>query len=142
MSQRQNRKAIPCCSLQATDSGKKVPHKKNMGVRNRNEGKLKKSMLGAAAVKHIAMELNMNPPKKANGITSRNSGLEIKPNSQLTTPPEHDGCVDCCAGCSPQQLTCNHLFNTNGRGDDGVERFSGSTCAQTKRKCTRKRSRS
>jgi hypothetical protein len=66
------------------DNGKKVPHKKNMGVKNKNEGKLKKSMFGAAAVKHIAMELNISPPKNASGITSRNSGLEIKPKAATT----------------------------------------------------------
>ena len=65
-------------------TGKKVPHKKNIGVRNRNEGKLKKSMFGATEVKHIAMEANINPPKNAKGITSRNSGLEIKPKAATT----------------------------------------------------------
>lgn len=61
-----------------------MPHRKNMGVRKRNEGKLKKSMLGAAAVKHIAMEANINPPKKANGITIKNNGVEISPKSATT----------------------------------------------------------
>ena len=62
-----------------------MPHKKNIGVKKRNEGKLKKSMFGATDVKHIAMEANINPPKKARGITSRNSGLETKPKA-ATTP--------------------------------------------------------
>ena len=61
-----------------------MPHRKNIGVRNRNEGKLKKSMFGATAVKHIAMEANINPPKNANGITSRNSGLVINPKTAIT----------------------------------------------------------
>lgn len=65
-------------------SGKKVPHKKNMGVRKRNEGKLKKSMFGAAAVKHMAMDENIKPTKKAIGITSRNRGLLIKPKAATT----------------------------------------------------------
>jgi hypothetical protein len=65
-------------------NGKNVPHRKNMGVRKRNEGKLKKSMLGAAAVKHIAIEANINPPKKANGITIKNNGVEISPKSATT----------------------------------------------------------
>ena len=61
-----------------------MPHKKNIGVKNRNDGKLKKSIFGAAAVKHMAIEANINPPKKAIGITSRNSGLEIKPKTAIT----------------------------------------------------------
>ncbi len=76
--------AIPCAATGNDVNGKKVPHKKNMGVRNRNEGKLKKSMLGATDVKHIAIEANIKPPKNANGITSRNSGLEIKPKAATT----------------------------------------------------------
>ena len=64
--------------------GKKVPHKKNIGVKNKNEGKLKKSIFGATDVKHIAMDANINPPKNANGITSRNSGVEISPNAATT----------------------------------------------------------
>ena len=39
--------AAPCAAEGKDVSGKKVPHKKNIGVRNRNEGKLKKSMFGA-----------------------------------------------------------------------------------------------
>jgi len=74
-------KAAPCKAL---GMGKNVPHKKNMGVKKRNDGKLKKSMFGANAVKHIAMEANINPPKKARGITRKNSGLEIKPNAATT----------------------------------------------------------
>ena len=76
--------AVPCTAVGSDVNGKKVPHKKNIGVRNRNEGKLKKSMLGATEVKHIAMEANISPPKKAKGITSRNSGLEIKPKAATT----------------------------------------------------------
>ena len=41
-------------------------------------------MLGATEVKHIAMEANINPPKKARGITSRNRGLEIRPKAATT----------------------------------------------------------
>src|SRR5665647_1319225 len=41
-------------------------------------------MLGAMAVKHIAMEANINPPKKAIGITNKNSGLVTKPKSAIT----------------------------------------------------------
>ena len=36
-------------------------------------------MLGATAVKHIAMEANINPPKNAITGTKKNSGLVIKP---------------------------------------------------------------
>ena len=61
-----------------------MPHKKNIGVKNKKEGKLKKSMFGATEVKHIAIEANISPPKKARGITSRNSGLEIKPKAATT----------------------------------------------------------
>jgi len=45
---------------------------------------LKKSMFGATEVKHIAIEANIKPPKKATGITSRNSGLLIKPKAATT----------------------------------------------------------
>ena len=77
--------AVPCAAVGSEVNGKKVPHRKNMGVRNRNEGKLKKSMFGATEVKHIAIDANIKPPKKASGITSRNRGLEIKPKA-ATTP--------------------------------------------------------
>jgi len=76
--------AVPCAAIGRDVKGKNVPLKKNMGVRNRNEGKLKKSMFGATEVKHIAMEANINPPKKARGITSRNNGLEINPKAATT----------------------------------------------------------
>lgn len=45
---------------------------------------MKKSMLGAMAVKHIAMAANSNPPKNAIGITNKNSGLVTKPKSAIT----------------------------------------------------------
>ena len=61
-----------------------MPHKKNIGVRNRKEGKLKKSMFGASEVKHIAIDANISPPKKARGITRRNSGLETNPKAATT----------------------------------------------------------
>lgn len=61
-----------------------MPDKKNIGVKKRNEGKLKKSMFGATEVKHIAIEANIKPPKNANGITSRNSGVEINPKAATT----------------------------------------------------------
>jgi hypothetical protein len=77
-------KAITWAALGKEVSGKKVPLKKNIGVRKRNEGKLKKSMFGAAAVKHMAMEENIKPTKNAMGITSRNKGLLIKPNAATT----------------------------------------------------------
>jgi len=64
--------------------GKNVPHKKNIGVKNRNEGKLKKSIFGATEVKHIAIEANIKPPKNANGITSKNSGVETNPKAATT----------------------------------------------------------
>lgn len=76
--------AVPCAAVGRPSSGKNVPHKKNIGVRNRKDGKLKKSMFGAAAVKHMAIELNIRPPKKASGIAKRNSGLEIKPKIATT----------------------------------------------------------
>jgi hypothetical protein len=76
--------ATPCAAAGREVSGKNVPHKKNIGVRNRNDGKLKKSMFGATEVKHIAMEANISPPKNAIGITSKNSGLEIKPKAAIT----------------------------------------------------------
>ena len=83
--------AATCAAEGKEVSGKNVPHKKNMGVRNRNEGKLKKSMFGATAVKHMAMALNIKPAKNAISGTSRNSGLVIKgtvvnnPETAMTT---------------------------------------------------------
>ena len=41
-------------------------------------------MLGATAVKHIAMAPNINPPKKAITGTSRKRGLVIKPKIAIT----------------------------------------------------------
>ena len=77
--------AIPCAAVGREVNGKKVPLKKNIGVKNRNVGKLKKSIFGDTAVKHIAMEANSKPPKNASGITSKNSGLLIKPKTAITT---------------------------------------------------------
>ena len=76
--------AATCAAKGKDVNGKNVPHKKNMGVRKRNEGKLKKSMLGAKAVKHMAIELNIKPPKNAKSGTNRNIGLVIKPKSATT----------------------------------------------------------
>ena len=70
--------------IDAEVKGKNVPHKKNIGVKKRNEGKLKKSMFGATEVKHMAIEANIKPPKNANGITSKNSGVEINPKTATT----------------------------------------------------------
>ena len=66
--------AIPCAAEGSDVNGKNVPLKKNIGVKKRNEGKLKKSMFGATAVKHMAMEANISPPKKANGIITHEQG--------------------------------------------------------------------
>ena len=77
-------KAITWAALGKDVSGKNVPLKKNIGVRKRNEGKLKKSMFGAAAVKHIAIDENIKPTKNAIGITSRKRGLLIKPKAATT----------------------------------------------------------
>lgn len=76
--------AVPCAAEGKDVSGKNVPDRKNIGVRNRNEGKLKKSIFGANEVKHIAMEANISPPKKAIGITNKNKGLEIRPKAATT----------------------------------------------------------
>ena len=76
--------AATCAAKGKEVSGKNVPHKKNIGVRKRNEGKLKKSMFGANAVKHMAMALNIKPPKNANSGISKNNGLVIKPKSAIT----------------------------------------------------------
>ena len=76
--------AIPCAAVGKEVRGKNVPHKKNIGVRKRNDGKLKKSMFGAAAVKHIAIEANIKPPKNAKGMTIRKNGVETKPNIVTT----------------------------------------------------------
>ena len=59
-------------------NGKKVPVKKNIGVKKRNVGKLKKSIFGATAVKHMAMEENIKPPKNAIGIMRmKNAALKL-----------------------------------------------------------------
>ena len=42
-------------------------------------------MLGAMAVKHMAIDANINPPRKASSGTKRKSGLEIKPKAAITT---------------------------------------------------------
>ena len=42
-------------------------------------------MFEATAVKHMAIEANISPPKKASKGTKRNSGLEIKPKAATTT---------------------------------------------------------
>ena len=76
--------AVPCAAIGKDVMGKNVPVKKNIGVKNKKVGKLKKSILGANAVKHIAMEPNINPPKKANGTTNKNNGFEIKPKAAIT----------------------------------------------------------
>ena len=76
--------AVPWAAKGRDVNGKNVPHKKNIGVKNKNEGKLKKSMFGATDVKHIAIDANISPPKNANGITSRNSGVEINPKAATT----------------------------------------------------------
>ena len=76
--------AAPCAAVGKDVKGKNVPLKKNIGVKKRKVGKLKKSMLGAAAVKHMAMEPNISPPKNAIGTIIRNSGLEIKPKVATT----------------------------------------------------------
>ena len=75
------------CTARGRDGefkGKKVSLRKNIGVKKRNVGKLKKSMFGAAAVKHMAMEENISPPKNAIGITSKKRGVEIKPKTEIT----------------------------------------------------------
>ena len=41
-------------------------------------------MLGAIAVKHMAIDANSNPPKNAIGITNRNSGLLTNPKIAIT----------------------------------------------------------
>lgn len=42
-------------------------------------------MLGAIAVKHMAMEANINPPKKAKRGTNMKKGVETKPKAATTT---------------------------------------------------------
>jgi hypothetical protein len=41
-------------------------------------------MLGAIAVKHIAMDANINPPKKAIRGNKKNSGLVTNPKTAIT----------------------------------------------------------
>jgi hypothetical protein len=61
----------------------KVPLSRNIGVMNRKAGKLKKSMLGAKAVKHMAIAENSKPPKKATTGIRRTRGLVINPNAAI-----------------------------------------------------------
>jgi len=42
-------------------------------------------MFGTIAVKHIAMAENIRPTRKDSGGINRNSGLETKPKSAITT---------------------------------------------------------
>jgi len=42
-------------------------------------------MLGAIAVKHIAMPANIKPPTKASGIIIGNNGLKGKPRATIAT---------------------------------------------------------
>ena len=54
--------------------GKNVPLKRNMGVMNRNTGRLNSSMLATIAVKIIPMEPKAMPPIRESGIIRRPSG--------------------------------------------------------------------
>jgi len=61
-----------------------VPLSKNIGVMNRKVGKLKKSIVEAKAVKHMANEANRSPPKNAIIGTRTANGLETKPKVATT----------------------------------------------------------
>ncbi len=76
--------ATACNASGTNDNGKNVPLKRNIGVMNRKVGKLKKSISGATAVKHIAKAANSSPPKNAKTGTNKNSGLETKPKAAIT----------------------------------------------------------
>ncbi len=54
--------------------GKKVPLKRNMGVMNRNMGRLNNSMFATIAVKIIPIEPKAMPPITARSIIRRPSG--------------------------------------------------------------------
>ncbi len=97
--------AAPCAIAGSPDRGKNVPHRKNMGVRKRKEGKLKKSMFGAAAVKHIAMEANINPPKNARGTISKARGVDTNPNAATTAKTIDELIVDLVAPHSSSPAT-------------------------------------
>ena len=74
-----------CKGVGRMENGKKVPLRRNIGVMNKNAGKLKKSMFLAMAVKHIPIEANKSPEKKDNIGTKNTKGLETRPKAATTT---------------------------------------------------------
>ena len=72
-------RAVVCSILGKTVNGKNVPLSKNMGVINKNEGKLKKSMFAANAVKHMPRDANNSPPKNASTGTKTAKGEDTNP---------------------------------------------------------------
>ena len=82
---RGNTKAAFCAHIGRLSKGKKVPLNRNMGVTNRNVGRLNISMLGSSAVKHMAMDPKANPPRIATGTIRKACGYDNSPNT-LTTP--------------------------------------------------------
>ena len=57
--------------------GKKVPLKRNIGVMKRKIGKLKKSIVGVRAVKHIATAESKRPARKEKGSNRMERGEEM-----------------------------------------------------------------
>lgn len=60
-----------CAQNGKFSTGKNVPLKRNMGVMNRNIGKLNISMVGTIPVKNMPMDPKAIPPRKARGMVKR-----------------------------------------------------------------------
>lgn len=64
--------------------GKKVPLKRNMGVINKNIGKLNSSICVVIPVINIPTDPKAIPPRSASGIIKSPWGYRIRPNKLMT----------------------------------------------------------
>ena len=76
--------AAVCTNSGIDVKGKKVPLKRNIGVMKRKLGKLKESMFGTMAVKHIAIDENRRPTRNERGGIRRDRGVSGTPNIIIT----------------------------------------------------------
>jgi hypothetical protein len=67
------------------ERGKKVSLKRNIGVMNKNTGRLKDSIFGMILVKNIPIDPKAIPPINANGISRNPEGKFISPNKLSMT---------------------------------------------------------
>ena len=66
--------ARACAHAGRFSTGKKVPLNRNMGVTNKNIGRLNMSMVGVMPVKYIPSAPKAIPPRNATGIMSKPEG--------------------------------------------------------------------